>query len=97
MATDRLIHDLSLVPVDGHPTVIYRRRTGGSTLDERVRASVIAYRTFVGDGEIYTDVLVEDTAGMQEFVALQKVTFMKKAADIPPPASLRGTLPSSGF
>lgn len=109
MASDRVIHDLRLVPIEGRPTVIYRRRAASSTLDERVRAQVVAYRTFVADGDIYTDVLVEDMAGVQEFMALQKVTFMKKAAEIPAPQSVRpastpdfkgdpgGTYPPSGF
>jgi hypothetical protein len=102
MATERVVHNLTLVPVEfGTRMVIYRRRPANSTLDERVRAMVVAYRTFVADGQIYTDVLVEDNAGVQEFIPLAQVIFMKRASDIWPPASAasRGAsaVPASGF
>lgn len=76
------ISELRLTPIPGNRTVIYQRRPEGSTLTERVRAQAIAYRTYVADGRIYTEVLVENGAGEQEYVRLDRIHFMKKAADI---------------
>lgn len=77
-----VISDLRLAFIPGTRTVLYRKRPPGSTLDQRIRASAVAYRTFVADGAIHTDVLVENGAGEQEFVALHKLTFMKSGPDI---------------
>lgn len=76
------VTNLQLNFIEKHRTLVFRRRTHGSTLDERVMASLIAYRTFVAEGKIWTDVLVEDKAGVQYFMPLQDVTFLKSGPDI---------------
>lgn len=94
------INDLRLTLIPGNRTVTYRRRGKGSVFDDKVMARAIAYRTYVveedGKTAIYTEVLTEDRAGVQEFVALRNLIWMKRATDIdaPPP---KATVPEDGF
>jgi hypothetical protein len=88
------VSNLQLVLVSSDKMVVYRRIPANTTLSERVRATVVAYRTFSSSDGIYTDVLVEDTAGMQEFVPLSRVTFLKRAAELPTPPP---KAPAGGF
>lgn len=75
--TRRDIHDLTLVLTGEEREVHFEQRQPGMTIGRRVRAKAIGYRSFVSDGMIYTDVLVETLGGSraQMFVPLAETTF----------------------
>lgn len=98
----RDIHDLSLILTGEEREVHFSRRQPGQTFDVRHRAKAIGYRTFVSDGSIYTDVLVETLGGTrtQMFMPLSEVTFHEPTGPterVGAKPDMVGAVPDTGF